>query len=189
MPKVIDLYDLDANIVTIDVPHGDALTTIATALGRWQADVQRLNASMDALQSRGVYLDPDGAAVVPGWSERKKNGRHVAWYLVWPRSYARLTGCPRRQYVRANLVEATREKVKRTLEYANLAAWRARVLRQRDQVGQELDKLIEKHGLAPVIPPWRDDDDDARPDDEMVTNLAAPGGILVTSSGLPSAYE
>jgi hypothetical protein len=121
---------------------------------------------------------------VPGWSERKKNGRHVAWYLVWPRAYARRTGCPRRQYIRADQVEATREKVKRTLEYANLAVWRARALRQRDQVGQELDKLIEKHGLAPVIPAWRDDDDldDAQPDDGMAPNLAAPGGNLVPTA-------
>lgn len=178
MPKLITLYDLEAGIVDLDVPHGDALATIATALGRWQDEIHRLTASMNALHSRGIYLDPDNQPVVPTWSERKQNGRHVAWYLVWPRPYARRTGCPRRQYVRAAQVEATRAKVKRTLEYANLAAWCVRTLKRRDQVRQELDQLIQKHGLAPAKLPLRDDQDHAQPDNGVGTKASDQDALV-----------
>ncbi len=148
---------MDDNRNTIDVPHGDTLTTIASALGRWQAEALRLDAEMVELcnSGPGVYLDPDGKPVVPGWYERKRkdDGRHIAWYLIWPHKHARRTGCKRRQYLRAAEVEAARGKAARTREYADLAAQRARLEARIERLGRGLEDLVAEHGLVTNAPP------------------------------------
>jgi len=149
MDKIINIYDLDTGSAAIDAPHGDTLIACATALARWQEQVGRLEASIAKLRAQGIYLDPDGKAVVPGWYERKKqDGQHVAWYLIWPHKHARRTGCKRRQYVRAAEVEATRARAERTREYRDLAARRKMLLTRIDRLGWDLANLAERHELA-----------------------------------------
>ncbi len=176
--KVVTGFDFSARVVTIDVPHGDLLTALATALSNWHDRTRRLDADMAVLCGHGVFLDPDGGAVVPGWWERKRDGRHVAWYLVWSHKHARKTGCKRRQYVKAARVEATRAKVARTLEYANLAAWREEVADQMDQVGRALAGIVEKFEM--VTTPARRHDD-LGTTDGMMTKPAALGNDLGTT--------
>ena len=176
--KVVTGFDFSVGVATIDVPHGDTLTALATALARWESKARHLDADMAVLRGHGVFLDPDGAPVVPGWWERKANGRHKAWYLVWPRAHARRTGCNRRQYVKAAEVEETRVKVARTLEYANLAARRKKVAGQMAQVGQALAGIVEKFEM--VTAPARRHDD-LGTTGEMVPKLAALGTETVTT--------
>ena len=177
--KMVTGFDFSARVVTIDVPHGDLLTALATALAEWQSKTRYLDASMAVLRGGpGVFLDPDGKPVIPGWWERKANGRHVAWYLVWPRAHARRTGCNRRQYVKAAEVEETRVKVARTLEYANFAAWRERVDKQMDQVGRALGGIVEKFEMVTAPARRRDD---LGTTGEMVTKPAALGKETVTT--------
>ena len=177
--KMVTGFDFSARVVTIDVPHGDLLTALATALAEWQSKTRYLDASMAVLRGGpGVFLDPDGKPVIPGWWERKANGRHVAWYLVWPRAHARRTGCNRRQYVKAAEVEETRVKVARTLEYANLAARRKKVAGQMAQVGQALAGIVEKFEMVTTPARRRDD---LGTTGEMVPKLAALGTETVTT--------
>jgi hypothetical protein len=144
MAKVVTSFDFDVGIVTIEVPQGDLLVAIGAALGRWGDEARRLAADMARLRGDGVFLDEDGEPVVPGWWERKDKGRHVAWYLVWSHEYARQAGRKRREYVRAGDYEATKVKVERTLEYANLKARHDKVTAQIERAGQELRKLVER---------------------------------------------
>ena len=138
--------DLESRTVTINVPHGELLARAGASLGRWQEEVDRLTEEMARLQKTGVFLDDDDNPVVPGWWERKERGHHIAWYLVWPAKYARRSGRKRREYVKAADYEATKAKVERTLEYANLKARRDRLSRELEQAGQELTRLVERYG-------------------------------------------
>ena len=146
MNNLVTGLDLEIGAVTIDVPYGDLLAKAGAALARWQEEVGRLQKEMAGLQKAGIFLDEDGEPVVPGWWERKEKGQHIAWYLVWPQKYARRTGNKRRQYVKAADYKATRVKVERTLEYANLKATRDRLASQIEQVGQALAKLADRLG-------------------------------------------
>ena len=177
--KMVTGFDFSARVVTIDVPHGDLLTALATALAEWESKARHLDASMAVLRGGpGVFLDPDGKPVIPGWWERKANGRHVAWYLVWPHKHARKTGCKRRQYVRTAEVEETRVKVARTLEYANFAARREKVAGQMEQVGRALGGIVEKFEMVTTPARRRDD---LGTTGEMVPKLAALGTETVTT--------
>jgi hypothetical protein len=174
--------DVDNNSNIIDVPHGDVLTALAVALGRWQAEVRRLDADLAGLRGGlGVYLDQGGAAVMPGWYERKKDGRHVAWYLIWPHKHARRTGCKRRQYVRAAEVEATRSKAARTGEYRDLAARRARLEGRIAEMGRGLAGLVEEHGLVTKTARLAGESVTTQPDDEMATRTASLSDESVTT--------
>ncbi len=179
--KVVTGFDFDISIVTIDVPHGDLLTALATTLGRWQDAARRLDGDMAVLRGHGVFLDPDGRAVVPGWWERTANGRHVAWYMVWSRKHARRTGCNRRQYVKAAKVEGARARARRTQEYRDLAAQRERVETQIARMGRELARIVEEFGM---VTKKKDDimaSITTQPDDGMVTRPARRGDHVVTT--------
>ncbi len=182
--KVVTGFDLDIGIVTIDVPHGDALITLAAALGDWQARADRLAAGMAELRddAPGVYLDPDGTPVVPGWYERKDGDRHVAWYLIWSHAHSRATGCKRRQYVRAAEVEAVRVKVARTIEYRDLAARRDALQTRIARLGRELAGLVEDHGLVTKPARQAARTVTTRRDNGMATKTVALGNDLVTTA-------
>lgn len=136
---------LETRTVTIGVPHGDLLAKVGASLGRWQEEVDHLFGQMAGLQSEGVFLDGD-AAVVPGWWERKEDGHHKAWYLVWPAEYARCAGRKRREYVRRDDLETTRATVQRSLEYASLKVRADRLTQQIEAVGFDLSRLAERYG-------------------------------------------
>jgi hypothetical protein len=174
---------VDNNSNIIDVPHGDVLTALAVALGRWQVEVRRLDADLAGLRGGlGVYLDQGGAAVMPGWYERKKqDGRHVAWYLIWPHKHAQRTGCKRRQYVRAAEVEATRSKVARTREYRDLAAQRARLEARIDRLGRGLAGLVEEHGLATKAARQAAKSVTIQANGQVATKMASLGNESVTT--------
>lgn len=136
-----------ARTVTIgqDVPHGDLLARAGRELVYWQEKIDRLGDQMATLEAARIFLDDDGDPVVPGWWQRKEDGHHKAWYLVWPAKYARRSGRKRRQYVKAADYEATRATVARTLDYANLKARRDRLARQIEAVGGDLARLADKY--------------------------------------------
>lgn len=182
--KVVTGFDFDVGIVTIDVPHGETLTALCTALGRWNDQVRHLDASMAVLRGGpGVFLGPDGEAVVPGWWERKANGRHVAWYLVWSHAHTRRTGCKRRQYVKAAEVGETRVKVQRTREYRDLAARREKLQAQIDQVGQALARITERYGMETKTTRRGDDSVTTPSDGRMETKPADQVARLGTTGG------
>lgn len=146
MARDVTGLELEMRTVTIDVPHADLLVEIGKVLARWQEEIDRLSGEMARLQDAGVFLDENGTPVVPGWWERKENGHHAAWYLVWPRRYVRKTGRKRRQYVKVSDYEPTKAKVQRTLEYAELQLRLNRLTRQIEETGQDLTKLAERYG-------------------------------------------
>jgi len=143
--RVVTSFQLETRAVTIGVPHGDLLAKVGVSLGRWQEEVDRLSGDMSGLQSDGVFLDGDNA-VVPGWWERKEDGHHKAWYLVWPAEYARRSGRKRREYVRRDDLEMTRAMVQRSLEYASLKVRADRLTQQIEAVGFDLTRLAARYG-------------------------------------------
>lgn len=145
MSQVVTAIQLETGAVTIDTPGGDILARAGSGLFRWQEQTELLAREMAKLQEAGIFLDPEGSPVVPGWWQRQEDGQHVAWYLVWPAGYARRAGLKRRQYVKAAEYEATRAKVERTLEYSSLKQSYDRLVRETEQAVQELARLVERY--------------------------------------------
>jgi hypothetical protein len=148
--RLVTSLDLETRTVTIDVPHGELLANAGASLGHWQEQVDRLKGELAELQEAGIFLDEADNPLVPGWWERKENGHHIAWYLVWPAKYARsehakIAGRKRRQYVKESDYEATKAQVQRTLEYANLKSRHDTLARNIEQAGRDLAKLVEKY--------------------------------------------
>jgi len=98
----------------------ERLRRIEAGLTGVQERIDGIDAQLADLQSQGVFLDPDGQPVVPGWSERTENGRHVAWILVWPTAYSEATGAKRRQYVNKRDLDGMRATTERTQSYEAL---------------------------------------------------------------------
>jgi hypothetical protein len=126
----------------MNIPHADLLAHIETGLGTFQDRMNNLDAQLADLRAQGVFLDPDDQPVVPGWSERKENGRHVAWVLVWPTAYVNATGSKRRQYVGKADLEELRARTERTRKYDGLLEERRQLENNLRAVGNDLQNII-----------------------------------------------
>jgi hypothetical protein len=127
----------------MNIPHADLLARIETGLGTLQDCMDNLDAQLSDLRAQGVFLDPDDQPVVPGWSERKeKNGRHVAWVLVWPTAYTKATGSKRRQYVGKADLEELRARTERTRKYDGLLDERRQLENNLRAVGNDLQNIV-----------------------------------------------
>jgi hypothetical protein len=127
-------------------PHADLLQRIGAGLATLQARLDKLDGQLAGLREAGVFLDASGAAVVPSWSERKEDGRHIGWVLVWPSNYAEEAGVSRRKYVSKSDLEATRARTERTKEYARLMDDYRRLARDLAAVGHELKNIVRWRG-------------------------------------------
>ncbi len=126
----------------MNIPHADLLLRIEAGLAALQDRMNSLDAQLAVLRAQGVFLDPDDQPVVPGWSERKENGRHVAWVLVWPTAYTKATGSKRRQYVGKADLEELRARTERTQDYARLLDERKQLENNLRAVGNDLQNIV-----------------------------------------------
>lgn len=122
--------------------HADLLARIEAGLAALQGRLDGLDARLADLCAQGVFLDPENLPVVPGWSERKENGRHIAWVLVWPTAFANATGSKRRQYVGKADLEDLRARTERTQEYARLLEERGQLENNLRAVVNDLQNII-----------------------------------------------
>ena len=130
--------------------HRELLQQIETGVAQMAAELAAAELELEGLRDLGVFLDGEGRPVVPGWWDRKDgDGAHVAWYLVWPSSYAAVAGLKRRQYVKAAEVAITREVVARTQEYAGKARSRDAIASSFDRLRRDLQDIVWRHNLDP----------------------------------------
>jgi hypothetical protein len=136
--SILKTQDITLNTI----PHTDLLQRIGAGLATLQARLDTLDAQLADLREAGVWLDASGAAVVPGWSERKEDGRHIGWVLVWPSNYAEEAGVSRRKYVSKSDLEATRARTERTKRYATVLEERRRLAGDLRAVGNDLNNIL-----------------------------------------------
>ena len=127
-----------------DTPHEKQLTEIRELLIHWQARTDMLGDQIADLLHQGVY-HYEGTPVIPGWWDRKDNGRTIAKYLVWPTAYAESTDTKRREYIRKEDIDSTQATINRTRKYQKLRDEYHSLQARLDQIGRELDRILTRH--------------------------------------------
>lgn len=147
--KMVTGLELARGEAALDLPFGDILAQIGAALTRLQLEIEALATRIEAIKSQGVFLNEDGAPVVPSWWERKQDGRDAGWYLIWPADYAKRAGRKRREPISAADYQAARAKVWRTLTLAKLQGEQAAIRARLDRLGAALARLATEMDAPP----------------------------------------
>lgn len=139
--KVVTGLELVRGKAILNLPFGDVLAKIGAKLTRLQLEADALETKLEAIKSQGVFLDEDGAPVVPSWWERKQDGRDAGWYLIWPADYAKRAGRKRREPIKSTDYQVARAKVWRTLTFAKLKEKQDKIIARIDSFGAALSRL------------------------------------------------